>query len=308
MEEKLTKYFSGEASDPEKQEILTWRSENPEAFLQYKSVWASMHRSNPTNAGLSEIIGGGREAKEVKFTPWLRYAATIALVIAGVLGIYYFTANSTTTYQSSVSELPDGTTAILYKDAQMTHESTDTERRVKMDGRVYFDVERMEDKPFVIETDEAVIEVLGTSFLVNSEEDNVTTVVVESGTVAFYQNPEAYNGRITRVTLKAGEMGIISPNAKGVVKRNNRDENYLAWANQILRFQRTNLKDAGSLIEEVYGYKVSFDNANLNDCLLTATYKKKSPEEIADLIARTFDLSYEVTESREIVFSGTGCN
>ena len=45
-------------------------------------------------------------------------------------------------------------------------------REVTLSGEAFFDIERDKTKPFIIHTDLANIEVLGTSFYVNVNQDN----------------------------------------------------------------------------------------------------------------------------------------
>ena len=311
MEQQLAKYFSGEASQSEIAEVLQCRVENSSDFLAYKRVWAGTHKSVPNSASLAAIIGkDGNETVVVEMRPsWYRYAASVAIVIGAALGFYFLsdTSDFEATAFTRMEELSDGTEVILYKNASMDVVSFEGTRKVKVDGRVYFDVEENPALPFVIETDEAIIEVLGTSFLVNAESLNTTEVVVESGVVAFSQNPNAKTGKITRIELRKGEKGLITPNAKGVIKQNNRDENYLAWADQELKFKKTELARVGDLLNDVYGYKIKFGKDILSKCQLSASYKRKSPEEIIRLVAETFDFSYVINEDKTVLISGEGC-
>ena len=181
------------------------------------------------------------------------------------------------------------------------------ERIVRIEGKAYFDIRRDTDRPFIIYTNEAKVEVLGTSFQVDASNPEVTEVIVESGVVAFSQNPDNYLGRTTSIKLTKGEKGIIKPDAKGIIKQKNRDANYLAWANQKLVFKGTKLSEVGDLIEEVYGYQVNFSNKDIPNCKLTATYDKKSPKEVIKLISNTFGFTYEMTNDKVITFSGKAC-
>ncbi len=305
MEEILAKYFSGEATEEERSKVLQWRTENREDFLASKMAWSATVKVNSSSSRLEEIVG---KVDNVRTMPvWLKYAATVLVLLAAILSIYYYNSDNTN-YVSNIDKLPDGTKTILHKDSRIAQIEDEEFRKVKMEGRVYFDVKRMEDKPFIIETDQAIIEVLGTSFVVDAGKENTTEVIVESGTVALSQRPDVYDGRITRVTLNAGEIGIITPNAKGVIKKNNKDENYLSWVNRELVFKRTNLADVASLMDDVYGYQIVFDNSAIANCTLTATYEKKSPEQIARLISSTFGFTYSVNpDNRTIVFSGQSC-
>ncbi len=312
MEEILAKYFSGEANEQEKKEVLDWRKEHSEEFFSFKSAWALTYSHKVDVGRVKDIVGETHTSEATVMTlvrsSWFRYAASIAAFILVSLVVYQFIIDKpATSALTEIQTLDDGTKVVLYRDATIEEKSTSAERRVVANGKIYFDVKRDEKRPFIIQTDVAQVEVLGTSFVVDAEAEKTTQVIVESGTVYFSHNPDFKRGRLTKVTLNAGELGVITPNAKGVVKRNNRDANYLAWANLELEFKRESLDMVAKLVEEVYGYQLNFEEG-AEKCMLTATYKQKSPEQIARLIAETFTLTYTVSdEDKQITFAGQPC-
>lgn len=315
MEQQLASYFAGEASDEEIKVIEEWRNESEEnsrLFLEYKIAWAKSAKISPAKSAL-DLIGDDSSQGEQTTIPiwsqnWFRFAASIILVV-GLTLTFYFTQNFEQTGPlTTVQKLNDGTKVTLYKNASFEVISMEQERRVKVDGKVFFDVARDESKPFIILTEEARVEVLGTSFLVDAEEEYTTEVIVESGLVSFTHNPETYKNVTTSIKLSKGEKGIITPRAKGIIKQNNRDENYLSWKTQILTFKNTSLSEVANKLQEVYGYEVEFEgNANISKCRLTAKYDRKTPEEIARLVAETFSFKYTVVPGDKIIFEGQGC-
>lgn len=313
MEEILAKYFAQEATEEECRKVEEWRNhsvENSMLFLSYKKTWADTLKVEPERNILELLRDEPTKVIPIWRRSWFKYAASIVLVIGATLA-FYFNQNlliSNTTGLAKDVRLDDGTVVTLYKDAILEELSMGDERKVRVEGKVFFDVKEDKNRPFIILTEEARVEVLGTSFLVNSSEKYTTEVIVESGLVSFSHNPEKYKKASTYVRLAKGEKGIISPRAKGIIKQNNRDENYLAWKTQILTFKQNDLDYVAGVIEEVYGYKVEFENPKLTKCKLTARYNRKSPEEIAKLIANTFGISYVVTETNSIHFSGQECN
>ncbi|MBV6646081.1 MAG: FecR domain-containing protein [Cyclobacteriaceae bacterium] len=314
MDNLLAKFFSGEASEEEKAEVLQWRSENDanaEAFFETKRAWIEIQR--PSEAAdqdrLAQILEA--EAKTAKqralgIPPMLRYAAVVLLVAATVLVLYRLKWDS---YNELITEikLEDGSTAVLYKGAELEVVSFDDIRKVSVSGKVYFDVKSDESRPFIILTDEAKVEVLGTSFLVDATEQGKTQVAVESGLVNFGQNPEKSAGqKITTISLKEGEQGLIYPNAKGVVKQRIQNVNYLAWMNRVISFDRNNMKEVADIINEVYGYEVEFTHEQVLRCRLSAKFNQKSVEDVAKIISATFGLEYKINK-KKVTFSGKGC-
>ncbi|MDH5609565.1 MAG: FecR family protein, partial [Cyclobacteriaceae bacterium] len=206
-----------------------------------------------------------------------------------------------------IEKLEDGSKVILYKNSFIRKKNEDGVRAYEVGGRMYFDVKRNEKRPFRVYTEQARVEVLGTTFTLTTENDHSTEVIVESGNVLFSQNPENYTGRVSEIELNAGEKGLISPLAKGLIKQNNHNDNYLAWVNQVLVFKRSKLEEVSSLMMEVYGREMIFEGIQTNGCRLSARYDRKSPEQIAKYIAQTFNFTYLILENGQIVFKGEGC-
>lgn len=314
MEELLAKYFTEEATEEECKQVEEWRNtskENSEAFFSYKNVWASTTPVKP-GTDIDELLseaGSKTETIPLWRKSWFRYAASIILVVGVTLALYYGQDQifSNTGALAREVRLDDGTVVTLYKDATLEEITMEQERKVRIKGKAFFDVKENKNKPFIILTPEAMIRVLGTSFLVNSSVEYTTEVVVESGLVSFAPNPENNKGITTSIKLSKGEKGIISPRARGIVKQNNRDENYLAWKTQILTFKEKDLAYVGSVIEEVYGYQVKFSNQDLKTCKLTAKFNRKPPQDIAKLISETFGLEFVIKETKIIEFSGPAC-
>ncbi len=315
MDEKLAKYFAGELTEEECIEVINWRKEseeNAQTFYEYKQILAESKNFEPKKS-IPELLPDEKE--ETKVIPlwsknWFKYAASIVVIFT----LAFFTYQSLTpevdpTGMTSYVKLDDGSKITLYKDAEILNVDINKENRVvEIQGKMYFDIKRDEDRPFIIYTNQAMIEVLGTSFVVDALKENTTEVIVESGLVAFSQNPKTYKRKVTKVNLTKGEKGTISPKAKGIIKQNNRNVNYLAWKDKLITFKQDKLYEAAEVIEEVYGYEVQFKNSSIQRCSLTAKYNKKSPEEVAKLISSTFDFTYQVTPDKKIVFNGEGCD
>lgn len=307
MEEVLAKYFTGEATKDEIELVESWRSEsetNANAFFEAKNVWsATQPELTPLTHVLDEILKEP-QAKQVPFIlrNWVKYASAAILVLAISL-LFVLNQNSTdSTFLSK--QLADGSEISLHGESSLEVISfTDNIREVRVTGKAYFDIERDESRPFIIHTDKAKIEVLGTSFLIDTYGDK-TEVCVESGLVEL---SKVVNGRDeVAVTLSKGEMGLINNRNKGIIKKNNNNLNYLAWKTKIISFNESSMSEVKSVIEDVYGIEVSFENPTFKECKLTAKFNKKKPKEAIEIIARTFGVEFEYTNGKAIL-KGKGC-
>lgn len=321
MEELLAKYFSGEASNEEKEKVDAWRGaseENAKSFLDSKTAWlAATPHEAPNPLMLQSIIGEPvEEERALAVVPlWQQKSFQLAASVIVILGLAFYLLRPNIDDQpfgevmakKTVFDLPDGSEVTVQKGSSITMGDFKTVREVTITGKAYFDVERDEDKPFIIHTKSADVKVLGTSFVVNTNEDRLTTeVMVESGLVALAQNEQYFGKNVMEIQLKKGEMGMIAVGEKGIKKKKISDTNYLAWQNEILTFQRTRMSNVGLVLDDVYDLDVSFENPVLQECYLTAKFNKKSAKEVVDLIAETFNMTYEMNGD-QVIFMGEGC-
>ena len=303
MEEVLAKYFSGNASKDEISLVETWRSEtdsNAKAFLDAKIVWLE---TRPSEAPPAHILGEILREKEGKQIPfmlrsWIKYASAAVLVLAISL---LFILNQKTDSNFSNENLSDGSRIALHGNSSMEVLSfNEVVREVKITGKAYFDIERDESRPFIIHTDNATVEVLGTSFVVDTY-GGKTEVSVESGSVKLAKMNDGVN-----VRLGKGEVGLVSNNNKGIIKRNINDLNYLSWKTKVITFNGSTMAEVERVIEDVYGIEVSFEDSTFKNCKLTAKFNKKKAKDAIEIIARTFNVEYDYSNNTAVL-KGKGC-
>lgn len=317
MEEILSKYFAGEASEEEKDQILEWRNaseQNAVIFLEAKKVWLSASAQAAADPSLLDQIL--EENNAFKIVPlWNQRLFQIAAVILIGLGIVFVVIRfqhddqpfGQVVTEVTTLDLPDGSTVTLQRGASMTIGDFKTSREVILTGKAYFEVKKDEDKSFVVVTTGARVEVLGTSFVVNSNISQTTEVLVTSGTVTLAQNPEVFGGNSMKIRLEKGEMGQLTIGDKGIQKRKIEDPNYLAWKTRILTFRSSSMLEVSKVLSDVYGINVHLKDPALESCKLSAKFSEKKVEEVVDIIAQTFNFTYKKSDEG-VIFMGSGCN
>jgi transmembrane sensor len=188
---------------------------------------------------------------------WMLAAAVIAvLIIGGYLWNQYHT-----TWQELVADnnqtlrLPDGSTVQLRKGATIRYPLTfeGAERLVHLTGEAFFDVQRNEHQPFVINTSHAVVKVLGTSFLINTTKETDEVIVV-TGRVSVTSS--ATTGR--QVQLKAGDRTILQNDEFRQDQVTN--TNYIAWNTGLLDFKNAPLQQVLEDMQDYYEVPITLDN------------------------------------------------
>ncbi|MEQ9403792.1 MAG: FecR domain-containing protein [Cyclobacteriaceae bacterium] len=306
MNEQLAKYFSGECTKDEIKQVNSWRSEsfdNSKEFNEAKNIWVSLQEApEPDNRILDGILGEA-DAKVIKISRgwnWTRYAAA-AVVILGLV----FSIRLSLSGDDSIQKLADGSEIVLHGESSINSVSiTDNIREVRLTGKAYFDIERDESRPFIIITENARIEVLGTSFVIDASTDK-TEVSVESGLVALVKPGKSGKTDLT-VKLSVGEVGTVDNASPGIFKKNNNNPNYLAWKTKTLTFERSKMSDVELILEDVYGIDIEFENENLRNCKLTAKFKERRAKDAIEIIARTFNLTFDM-KNEKVILKGKGC-
>lgn len=151
----------------------------------------------------------------------------------------------------------------------------DENRTVFLNGEAYFEIAKDTERPFIVNTKDLDIEVLGTHFNVTSyKNDQKTYAVLVEGKVA------AHDKSITKDTR------ILNPNEK-VFFENEKLEvesvnvtKYIAWVQGELVFVDDSFKVIANKLERRYNVKIENNYPALSNLNITATFTNESIEEV----------------------------
>jgi transmembrane sensor len=215
------------------------------------------------------------------YKPLLRWAAIFAVVFSIGLFLYQNTIGSkinvSTTGNTLVQQLPDGSTATLNKQSSIAfvgglfHET----RQVKLKGEAFFKVSTDRRKPFIIEVDDVKVTVVGTAFNVKNE-GKETVVSVESGIVMV-------EGNNKRVRLVAGEKAEVKNNQ--LTKGENLGSLYQYYYSDVLVCDRTPLHELVEVLRKKFNANIVIVNPAITD--LSTTFEDNSLDDILRVIAET---------------------
>jgi len=317
----LAKYLSKETSEKENQKIQKWinkNSKNDRLLKNTKILWESMEKQKEhidVDKAWSQLKAKIDTTRENESTPVLsikqtvlKYAASVILIIGiGTIGYFSYQqfgkSGNMVSIETSLNEsnkeikLPDGSVAFLNKESEVNYPKTFKEeaRSIHFTGEAYFDIEKDKDKPFVINTDKATIEVLGTSFNVNTRSSNKVEVFVKSGKVKLRSKSENNSIIITK-----GFIGILE--GTKLTKKRNEDVNYLAWRTGKLIFKKSKLEEVVQSINRTYDTRIIINSDSIKNKEITATFDQEPVEHILEVIGRTFGV--EIQKENQTYFIG----
>jgi transmembrane sensor len=258
MEEVIYRHLNREATPAEETELASWltqRAENQAEYDDIVKIWnESLHISYAEEFD-QKAAWESLENKinhpaplSVKRIPFFSRSmrAAAAIVCLGLLaeGIYYLVRPKPAERIQILAvngnqkiQLPDGSVILLRKGGSLKYSADFPEkgRRVELSGEAYFDVRHEENRPFVIHTNMAIIEEIGTSFLVRST-DQAEQVFVTTGSLRVTDIKD-----ISKTIILSGGQSV-SVIGKIFDKESITDSNYLAWRNGILQFDHVTLR------------------------------------------------------------------
>ncbi|MCX6241241.1 MAG: FecR domain-containing protein [Bacteroidetes bacterium] len=226
----------------------------------------------------------------------LRIAA-VALILLGIGSVVYIsmngkpavamislnTGNETNTL---VKTLADGSVIYLSQNSLFSFpvEFTAASRNVELKGEAFFDIASNPGKPFIIETDEAFIQVLGTAFNVKTKHSDGFELCVERGKV--------------KVTLKSdpahSEM-VIAGEKISAVNHSLVRSKYVAaaagsWYKQRMRFKDEKLQNIISVLNRNFNTNFVLANNETGNHKLTVTFENETAATMTGLICVALNL------------------
>ncbi|MCT7646237.1 FecR family protein [Aliarcobacter butzleri] len=209
--------------------------------------------------------------KDIKTKSYFSFkyiAASVAILFTIIFSGYeikrYFIPNFTQIFVSVDDKilnivLPDNSIIDLDKKSQIKISYYDTKRVIDLeDGNAMFSVSKDKAKPFLIKTQNTLIEVLGTKFEVINF-DNKTVVNVLEGVVQVSYLSNIFKTQTLAKLEKS--QSLILDNEEKVYIQEIIDTNEIAtWKNDLIKFNKTSLEDASSMFERYSNNKMIFED------------------------------------------------
>ncbi len=330
----IAKESSEGLSDIEIRELELWRAEseeNEKSYLEHRAALLLTERFRASkrvdmDAAWQKVKPKTAESRSGLSDFWKVAAVFIVLVgvvkltdtllstgaddvPGGVTSVDMILAQTMAGEQKTIW-LSDSSMVVLNENSSLRYASTfdSDQRNVELSGEAYFEVERDESRPFIIETPSSLVEVLGTSFNVKDlEGDSVAEVFVASGKVAFSGKEDEKNKKSAKkVVLEANDKAQLNKKHHELKKILERDLNALAWKTGKLIFEGDAMKKVIEDLSKFYSIQIKLGNPSFESCKLSASFENQPIEEVIEVIKLTYDLEVQ-QDSSTIVLIGKGC-
>lgn len=268
-------------------------------------AWNSLYKRLEQDGLLAQ--DDAREQRAIGRPTAIRWVAAVAaLFIGAVLVFTLFDRNTPAAIDTLVlhnakgeptlvTSFEDGSIIYLSEQASVEYPShfAQDKREISLQGDAFFEVSKNRERPFVIHTQTAIIEVLGTSFNVKSKESETFSLSVRTGKLRVTSRADNRS-----VYVNAGETALLQ--SAGLHTLPTKD---LAQFNSYLRhvhFKDQTLTDIVRIINENTDSVQLKIAPELGDKRVTLTFKESTPEDMARIICLGFGL--ELSKQQNILY------
>jgi ferric-dicitrate binding protein FerR (iron transport regulator) len=236
-----------------------------------------------------------------------RFAVIVLFILGGAIGtaVYFKQLQQKrelvfqSTFQEFCTQKGERSTVVLGDGTRIHLNSATTvrfpvmfakeKREVLLDGEGYFEVAHNKSSPFIVQTANANIRVLGTMFNVTSySEDNKTQVVVSEGQVAF-----AGTQQQEVVLLNPNQMSRVIKGGLPTTAEVIRTDKYLAWLKNQMVFENVTFAEVIKQLSRKYDVVFEVHDPVLLNRHIVATYSNESLSQIIRSLSFSLRFQYE---------------
>jgi len=200
---------------------------------------------------------------------------------------------STANGQTYKVRLPDGSLVWLNATSSLTFSSNLNEegkRKVKLVGEGYFEVAKDKDHPFIVESSNQEVEVLGTHFNINAygDENMIKTTLIE-GTV------KVITPKLQKMLLP-GQEAVKS--GADIQVHTVKAEQAAAWKDGRFVFDNKKIGDIMKMIERWYNVQVIYEGEMPEDLFLGSVSRFDHVSQILNVLESTGRIHFKVEDGK----------
>ncbi len=313
----IGKKLSDEATNEELTELDNWINfdiKNKKLFEENEHIWQISHKLFSSEEILKDKkkiedqikLQLRQKQKKSQLLLFYRIAAVLAIPFFLAIGWYAGTHNAgfskdlfceVTAPKGQIAEcvLVDGTKVWLNTGSTIQYNPTrwNKNRLIKLTGEAYFKVAKDRYKPFIVETSDVQVKVLGTSFNVKAYPDETTTeTTLEEGRIQLSFND--LPGQAP-VELNPGDHAVYQTDNKKLNIEKTDTYMLTAWRNGKYIFKDADLKTIVQQLEKLYDVHIYLKNEQMGQLRFRGMFEyNKNILDALETIERSTSLKYHM--------------
>lgn len=318
--EKLAKYFSGEMSLKEKEDLFSDLLEDENhlnEFARLKNLWAMTKlqpaKSDKKSAKKAWRFFTGHTLGRKSHTFFLRQAAMIMLLLGIVGSALYFwrehgreeilitySVLTVPTGQTVQVLLPDSSEVWLNSQSKLSYPNNfgAYEREVILEGEGFFKVYSDKEHPFVVKTGMIDIIATGTQFNVSAyDDDNWISATLIEGVINLYSEQNEVNQQV-----EVGQKATFDSDLNKIFLETTDGDSEISWIKGEFRFQDMNMEDLARRLERNYNVSFVFKDSLTKKRRFTGSfYNNQSIDNILKVLSSQ-QLHYQVKQDTVYIY------
>ena len=309
----IARWLLKAASKKEEEKLFQWKaiSEKNKSFIEGMDAFRDQpvtekpdKRLEPARKRLSARLAANLNIHPERslISYWKKIAAAVILFVSlSGLSIYMISGNgflnrndwiviSTEAGQQSKISLPDGSVVWLNAETELKYHTGKTKRIVNLSGEAYFEVTHASDRPFIVETENAQIKVLGTKFDVSHypQSKNTETSLLTGKITMFLPDINK------ELELRPGQKVLYNTEKQTFMKTTAKVQNEISWRQGILVFDNKSFNDLIQELERYYAVKFIYKKESFENIHYTGTIDNLSINKVLEFISLTIPVRYEI--------------
>ena len=248
----------------------------------------------------------------LKNLQWVKFAAILSIVMLATLftemiktekiplAITEWRTIENPRGKKSKVILPDGTAVNLNYESQLKFPVAfeGSSRKVELIGEAFFEVVHNDTLPFIVKTNNIEIQVLGTSFNINSfEKEDITNVSLVSGKVKIKKSMDTSEEGL--IYLLPGQELIYNKNTHETRVEKFDVQRTIAWKDGIILFKDAGFEEMITQLERWYGVDFQIHGKPSKIWNINGRYQNEKLENILVSLNFVYDLEYD-TQGKNI--------
>jgi transmembrane sensor len=315
FDQLMERYVTGKVSEQERKKIEAWldvmkTEDNTDLELSDEDEARIFQKLTSSQTTVDDVVAL-RPKRKARLDRWmLRIAASLVIVSIVSYTAWYFTA-STENQLEVVSKngiekiiLNDGSLVWMRGESKVMYyeKQNDGARYTTFEGEALFEVVKDASHPFIVQCGDVKVKVLGTSFSIKTNPDQVElTVLTGKVNLSSSTNMEGIDVLPQeKVIYKSnGEFEKLSTNQQEIASIiDNTDYN--------MQFTNNEMHDVIERIESKFNVSVKLSDKDIRNCRITVDFTDQSLEKSLQLITEVLDVTYSIKDNT-VTITGTGC-